>query len=391
MKNILEKIVSIPLTVLLMASLWGCGRQQPEPVPTPVPQTKVQSLMEKMSTKEKVGQLFIIRPESLDSSLSPNQANSTYEHGVSQLTDEMADTLKNYPAGGVALFGKNIYSPDQTVQFITDLQTASDTGMFIAVDEEGGSVSRLAANHNFDLPQYSNIGTLENEEQALAMYTDIGSYLRKYGFNFDFAPVTDVNTNPDNIVIGSRAFGSDPDKVAGMVAAAVDGLHKSNIITSIKHFPGHGDTVGDTHNGFVQVDKTWQEMLDCEIIPFAAALDKTDTVMVAHIACPAVTGDNTPASLSHTMITGKLRGELGFDRIVITDSLSMNAVTDSYTSRQAAVAAIQAGADILLMSYDYISAFDGVYAAVTDGIISEDRLDESVERILTLKEKYGII
>ena len=174
-----------------------------------------------------------------------------------------------------------------------------------------------------------------------------------------------------------------------MVNAMIDGLHDGGVMACIKHFPGHGAASGDSHDGYVELDKSWEELLQCELIPFIGALEKTDLVMAAHIATPNVTNDGLPASLSYTMLTEKLRGELGYDGVIITDALAMGAIIQNYSSAESAVLALQAGADILLMPYDYIAAYQGVLTAVEDGTIPEERIDESVLRILRLKAAYG--
>ena len=176
-----------------------------------------------------------------------------------------------------------------------------------------------------------------------------------------------------------------------MVPAALDGLHAAGIMGCVKHFPGHGDTSADTHDGYVSVQKDWEQMKQCELVPFIAALDKTDMVMAAHITAPNVTSDGLPASLSRQMIQQRLRQELGYEGVVITDALEMGAVAAGYSSAEAAVLAIQAGVDILLMPANPLEAFDGVRAAVASGEISQARLDESVLRILSLKEQYGLL
>ncbi|MGB5822583.1 MAG: glycoside hydrolase family 3 N-terminal domain-containing protein [Proteocatella sp.] len=199
-------------------------------------------------------------------------------------------------------------------------------------------------------------------------------------------------TNPDNIVIGNRAFGNDPELVADMVSAGVEGLHSSGIMSCIKHFPGHGDTKDDTHNGFVSVEKTWEELKACELIPFKAGIDaKTDMIMISHITAENITSDKLPSSLSYEMIEGKLRKEMNYDGIIISDSMSMGAIANQYSSGEAAVLAITAGTDIVLMPQNYTQAFESIYEAVNSGEISESRIDESVLRILSLKEKYEII
>ena len=209
--------------------------------------------------------------------------------------------------------------------------------------------------------------------------------MASYGFTLDLAPVADINTNPDNVVIGDRAFGSDADTVSAMVGAYVDGLHSRGVGSVLKHFPGHGDTVDDTHKGTVTVNKTWEELEKAELIPFVRNMDKTDAVMVAHISLPHITDDGLPATLSRELIRGKLRQELGYDGLVLTDSLAMGAITSRYSAAQAAVLAFEAGNDVLLIPENYVEAYNGLLSAVESGRITEERLDESVLRILRMK------
>lgn len=356
--------------------------------------TKAEKLLDSMTLEEKTGQLFIVRPEALQLNLTPEQINDTSENGATEFNDLTKETLSMYPAGGVVFFGKNVSDPEQLKNFTSAFQNSSDIGMFIGIDEEGGIVSRIASNPAFDVPQYEsmqNIGETGDVEIALKAGFAIGSYLEEYGFNLDFAPVADTNTNPENIVIGKRSFGSDPDLVAEMVQANIAGLHQANIMSCVKHFPGHGDTKGDTHKGYVSIDKTWDELKQCELIPFINAFETTDMVMAAHITTPNITSDSLPASLSYEMITDKLRNELGYSGVVISDSMSMGAITQEYSSSDAAVKAILAGVDIILMPQDFESAYNGILNAVNNGEISEERIDESVLRILNLKDKYGLL
>lgn len=380
----------------------GAAPQTPTPTaePTAEPASKVETLLSSMSLEEKVGQLFIIRPESLSTELTPQQAHDTTEYGVTEWTEDMALQLEKYPAGGVAIFGKNISSPEQLKNFVAAMQQASSLPLFMGVDEEGGSVSRLAnspafrTEEGYVLPQFKSmaeIGASGDTGAARTVGFSIGCYLAEYGFNLDFAPVADTNTNPDNVVIGDRAFSSDPELVSQMVAAELDGLHSAEVLGCIKHFPGHGDTVGDTHDGYVSIQKTWEELLSAELIPFIDNLDNTDMVMVAHISLPNVTGDGLPASLSEELINGKLRGELGYDGVIITDSLAMGAIAQEYSSADCAVMALDAGVDILLMPEDYAAAFEGVVQAVEEGRLSMERIDESVARVLELKDQLGLL
>lgn len=339
------KKLSAFITALSLMLLMGCGAADPAPAPTVEPNPgsaeiiiepsdtpevsggdtepdTVHALLAGMTLEQKVGQLFIIRPESLDTDLTPEQVHDASQYGVSALSGDMAAQLALRPAGGFVLFGKNIQDPDQLDAFISALRDESDFAPFIATDEEGGAVSRVAGSAAFDVPRYdgAQAEAAAGEDAVRNMYASIGEYLREYGFNLDFAPVADTNSNPDNVIIGSRAFGSDPKQVAVMVGAAVDGLHSAGIMTCVKHFPGHGDTTGDSHNGYVSLGKSWAEMLDCELIPFESVLDRTDMLMAAHITLPQVTDDGLPASLSYELLTQRLRGELGYDGVIITDA-----------------------------------------------------------------------
>ncbi len=361
----------------------------PTPTPTPTPEpSPAERCLAEMSLDEKIGQLFLIELVRLQDV----PVEGAFSHTV--LTDRMRAALEQYPVGGVILFGENLSSPDQLRTLLADLRGALPTTPFLAVDEEGGKVARLANAPGFGVPKVGpmgGVGASGDPQRAYDACLTIGNYLAEYGFDLDFAPVADVNTNPENPVIGDRAFGSDPALVAKMVPAALDGLHTAGIMGCLKHFPGHGDTADDTHTGQVVLSKTWEELLDCELVPFIAALDKTDMVMAAHITLPNVTDDGLPASLSHQILTDRLRGELGYDGVIITDALGMKAITQNWSSGEAAVLALQAGADILLNPDDLGAAFAAVRAAVEDGTISPERLDESVLRILTLKERYGLL
>lgn len=343
----------------------------------------------KMSLREKVGQLFIVRPEALAENSNAETAPAT-----DRVDDAVISRIEEYPVGGIALFSRNITSAEQLPMFISDLQSSSKYPLFIAVDEEGGRVARIANSDFFNVASYKSmedIGKSGDASKAEEVGRQIGLYLKELGFNLDFAPVADTNTNPQNIVIGDRSYGSDPALVARMVSAQLDGMHDSGIMGTLKHFPGHGDTKDDTHSGYVSIEKTWDELKECELVPFITALPKADMVMVSHITAVNVTSDQLPTSMSETMITGKLRNELGYDGVIITDAMAMGAVADNYTSAEAAVTAVKAGVDIVLMPQNLDEAFNGVMNAVTDGEISMARLDESVMRILKLKARYKLI
>lgn len=340
-----------------------------------------------MSIREKVGQLFIIRPDALDFNLDTEVISNPHVEGITDVNETFLTNYQNYPVGGFIMFAKNIDNPEQITNFISHIKEHSSTTPFIAVDEEGGDIARLANNENFDLPQFPNVGELS--EQGISPYDmgqTIGQYLKTYGFNINFAPVADVNTNPNNPVIGLRSFSSDPNIVRESAKQFANGLIENQIIPVYKHFPGHGDTHQDSHAGVAFSNKTKDEMLNCEWLPF---LDAKQAIMVGHIAIPEVSYSYLPATFSNKVLQDILRKELGFEGVIITDSLDMGGVTDLYEPGEAATKAILAGNDILLMPHDLKEAFDSVVKAVEDGTISTERLDQSVKRILTLKQSIN--
>ena len=350
-----------------------------------------------MSLREKVGQMFIVRPDALERSFGPAELEDTGITGVTEVTQGMREVYARYPCGGFAVFGKNIVSPDQLRTLTESLHALNELTPLLAIDEEGGSVARIA-NHAADFgverfPSMSEIAASGDPERAYRAGLAIGRYLRAYGFDVDFAPVADVNTNPLNPIIGSRAFGDDPVIAARMVREMVRGLHEGGVGSCLKHFPGHGDTLTDTHTGYAETLKSWEELLACEMLPFRSGMAAgTDFVMTAHIAAPKVTGGSEPATMSAVILTEKLRGELGYEGLIITDALAMGAIRERYTAAEACVLCIQAGADMLLMPYDYFEAFDGVARAVEEGRIPEERIDESVCRILRFKrDRMGVL
>ena len=301
----------------------------------------------------------------------------------------MRTMAAKYPVGGVILFAHNIDDEAQLASFVSEIRALPGDPL-LAVDEEGGRVARIANNGNFDVPKYESMAAIAESgdpEEAFRAAFAIGSYVRRYGFDVDFAPVADVNTNPDNVVIGARAFSDDPETAAGFVVRYLAGLDSAKVVGSLKHFPGHGDVKTDTHSGYAETNKTWDEMLRCEMIPFKAGIEAgARMVMTAHIAAPKVTGDELPSTLSSAILQDKLRGELGFDGVIVTDAMDRGAITSQFGGGEAAVMAIAAGADVVLCPKDLPEAFDAVVQAVESGEISESRIDESVRRILALRK-----
>lgn len=383
------KKIPLLLSALSLLTFAACSAAPAEtaaaaaPTPTPAPVTA-----DMLTLEQKVGQLFIVRPDALDLTLSQETINDAHADGVTAVTNEMRKTLQQYPVGGICQFGKNIESPSQLARFNADLQAASATPLLIAVDEEGGLIARLANNDAFNLPRYASaaaVGASGDPADAREMGQTIGSYLKTYGFNMDFAPDADVNTNPDNPIIGERAFSSDAATAAQMAAAAADGLRENGILPTLKHFPGHGDTAEDSHTDLAVTYKTREELENCELLPFAADTG-LHAVMVGHIAAPNVTGDMTPATLSPALIGMIPDVE---NTLIVTDSLAMDAITAAYTPGEAAVLAIRAGCDVLLMPNSLPEAYAAVLDAVQNGTISEARLDQSVNKILHYKEVYA--
>lgn len=345
-----------------------------------------------MTLREKIGQLFIIRPESLDPDYSLSKVHYSSVDGSLQINEKMEATYKEYPAGGIILFGRNITSPEQIKNFTQQIHNLSPIKCVTCIDEEGGLVARLAKTPGFNLPKFKDMKSIgDTKDPAVANHAGvtIGTYLNDYGFDIDFAPIADVNTNPRNPIIGNRAFSSNPQIAGEMVIEFSKGLESKNVIPCLKHFPGHGDTQTDSHSGYAETLKNWEQLLNCEMIPFKMGIDADiPLIMTAHITAPNVDTEKLPSTLSNFILTEKLRNELGFTGVIITDAMEMGAITRHYTPEQAVIKAIQAGADIVLIPFDYKSCFDAVVHAVEEGTISMERIDESVKRILSMKYKY---
>lgn len=347
----------------------------------------IEEELSQMTLREKVGQLFYLRPESLDPEIEYSTSAELPEFHLQAVNPRMRETAARYPLGGVVLFAHNIQDEAQLSAFVADLRSLPGAPL-LCVDEEGGRVARLANNPAFGLPKYESMAAFKSPGEVQEAAFTIGSYLNRLGFDIDFAPVADVNTNPENIVIGNRAFSDSPADAAGKVKAYVKGLRKAGVLGCLKHFPGHGDTQADTHFGYAVSGKKWEEMAACEMVPFRAGIRAgAPLVMTAHISAPAVTGSEVPSTLSPVILQEKLRGELGFKGVIITDALEMGAITRQYKASEACVLALEAGVDILLCVKDYPACFEAVLAAVEEGRLSEGRIDESVRRILCLKHQ----
>ena len=258
----------------------------------------VESCVANMSLEDKVAGLFFITPEQLTGVGTAIQAGEGTQ-----------EALKKYPVGGLVYFAKNIQSEEQLTEMLSKTTGYATYPLFLGVDEEGGTVARVADQLKLaNVGPMADIGAGGDPNAAYAAGQTIGSYLKGYGFNLDFAPVADVNTNPDNPVIGTRAFSSEPQTAADLVGGACAGFADAGIACTLKHFPGHGDTSEDTHVGTVTLNKTLDDLRSCELVPFAQNVNNAPLIMAAHITVPQVTGDDTPASLSSVMLTDLLRG-----------------------------------------------------------------------------------
>jgi len=387
-----------------------------------------------MSMEDKVSGLFIITPEAL-TGVSP----------VTEAGETTKEAIESLPVAGLIYFAGNIESREQLVRMLanteqwggvnlgvetTDENTvrqdlsgepesaaagestaaeayAEDAGgtdqeetsgytihipPFLAVDEEGGLVSRIA-DSSIEVPYVgpmADIGASGDPEAAFEAGNTIGGYLHELGFNLDFAPDADVLIDPGNQTIGDRSFGTDPALCGQMVGRYVDGLHQNGIASCIKHFPGLGDTEMDTHTGGAWSSRTLEDYQGAEFLSFLGGINAgTDMIMISHLSNTELTGSDLPASLNKTLITDILRNGLGYEGVIITDSFQMGAVTERFDSAEAAVTAIEAGADLVLMPMDFRSARQGILDAVAAGRISEERIDQSLCRILLTRYKAG--
>lgn len=346
----------------------------------------ISDLLSKMTLEEKIYQMFIVTPEAL----------TGFDGSVTQAGPLTQSAIESNPVGGLIYFSQNIESWQQTYDMIHMSQeyaqdAHNDIGMFFAVDEEGGSVARvgngLRTYSSYDMEYYGN--NLEYDT-VYNLGNTIGTSLSELGFNLNLAPVADVNISPEN-ELGSRIFSSDAQVVSEMSANFVRGVEDKGISATLKHFPGLGAGTGNTHHGSVVIDRSYSDLLGTEFVAFSGGIQAgADFVMIGHQITTA-SEDYLPGDLSPTVVTQWLKTDLGFDGIVITDSHSMGAITENYTPGEAAVLSIKAGVDIILMPYDLKNAVSGVQAAISSGEITEERINESVSKILAKKFSLGLI
>lgn len=339
----------------------------------------IQEFICSMDTEEKIGQL-----------LMADFRNNEDGSGMTVLTEDVARKVRDYHLGGVILFAENIDTLEQAQKLVDDFQNAAEIPLLVGIDEEGGLVSRLDKS-NIAHTSMPSAGEMDQDYEAKEAGRSIGETLLSMGVNVDFAPVADINTNPENPVIGIRSYSDDPEKTAEMVCAFIQGLQATGVSATVKHFPGHGDTQTDSHYGEVFVTHDLDRLRTVEFVPFAKAIDEgVDLVMIGHIQTPSATSDGLPASLSAEAVQ-LLRNELNFQGVAITDAMNMQAITQYYGVGESSVLSVLAGVDIVLMPADLDVAYEALLEALEQGRITQTRLDESLERILGLKYDKGLL
>ncbi|TQN33358.1 beta-N-acetylhexosaminidase [Haloactinospora alba] len=390
------------LTVTLVGAVSPTSAAAPAPPPAPsANETAIQQWAQRttrgMSLEEKVGQLFVTYAygRTADTAHPANRE----EFGV----DTPAEVVEKYHLGGMIHFGwtDSLHEPQQIAQHSNGIQRAAmnsgaEIPLVIATDQEQGAVTRIGEPAT-QLPGSMALGAGRSTQDGKRAAEITGAELRAMGINQNFAPSGDVNVDPQNPVIGVRSFSSDPGLAARFTGAQVSGFQDArdldrSVSAAVKHFPGHGDTNQDSHESLPVIDHTREQWEEIDAPPFREAIAQgTDTVMSAHIVMPELDDSGEPATLSPTVLDGMLREELGFDGVVVTDSLRMEGVRAKHPDAEIPVLALEAGADQMLMPPDLQLAIDSVMNAVREGRLTEERIDTSVERVLTMKAQRGII
>lgn len=369
-------IIGITILAAIIAFSLAMNALTNVPEETPVPDP-LKEQIETMSLQEKIGQLIIVGVDE-------------YE-----VNDNALRLIREYYVGGFVLFKKNIRDADQMLALVNSLKEANAANaipLFLALDEEGGSVSRMPPEF-MKMPPAKRIGAREDEVLAKRAGEILAEEIKAFGMNVNFAPVLDIFSNPKNTVIADRAFGTEAEQVRKQGAAAMQGIREQGVISVAKHFPGHGDTAVDSHVRLPQAEHDLGRLKSFELVPFVQAVaDRADAIMMAHILFPNIDPD-FPASLSQVFMDGILRTEMNYDGVIITDDMTMGAITQNYDIGEAAVVSFRAGSDIILVCHDFANqeaVFKALRTAAETGEIPLDRIDESVYRILKLKENYAL-
>lgn len=358
--------------IIIVVTVAGCAKKRYD--------REALSLLKDMSLERKIGQMIMVAV--------PGTGMNADIRGI----------IKGYLPGGVILYGKNLTTLENNRRFIGEMQEASMLGsgmpLFVSVDQEGGRVIRFVPGVT-QFPGTMAAGVCGDEDLAYRWGRILGLQMRMTGVNMNLAPVLDVNNNPRNPVINTRSFGSDPRLVADLGAAYIEGLQESRCIAVGKHFPGHGDTDKDSHLTLPVIHYDMKRLESVELVPFKKAIRSgVDGIMTAHIAYPAILGSDEPATVSKRMLTALLRTEMGFRGLVITDDMEMHAISRRQDMGEATVSSVLAGADVILISShegNIPVIYNAIKKAVIEKRISEERLNDSVRRILEVKMRYGIM
>lgn len=340
---------------------------------------RIQKILSGMTLREKVCQMMLVTPSAITGVATVTAAGETTRAA-----------LEKYPVGGLDYNKSNMVSKQQVAEMLSSTQSYSKIPLILTCDEEGGRVARLmntiGTTQINAMLDYKDDGPETARANALTIARDMAAL----GFNMDLAPVADVWSNPENTVIGDRAYSDDFDQATALLPAAVAGFQEGGVACVLKHFPGHGDSSADSHYGSVYIYKTLDQLRAQELRPFQAGIDAgADSVMMGHLIIQDVSGE--PAVFSYELVTTLLREEMGFQGIVMTDALNMKAISGHYTDAQVALQAIEAGVDMLLCPMDLDESIRAIVSAVESGELPESRIDESVLRILRLKENRGIL
>ncbi|OBZ17046.1 MULTISPECIES: beta-N-acetylhexosaminidase [Bacillales] len=351
-----------------------------EPTVEPEPTETIDPIKEQiaaMTLDEKIGQMVLVGLEG------------------TTIQDDAKKMIEQYRIGGFILYKDNMTDAAQTLKLLNQLKAANEANtapLWLSLDQEGGKVSRMPEQF-IKLPPAADVGRVNEAAYTKLIGEALGEEVHALGFNMDFAPVLDINSNPKNPVIGNRSFGADPDTVISHGMETMKAIQSKQVAAVVKHFPGHGDTSVDSHLDLPVVNKTRQQLEAFELLPFVRAIKQNaDAIMVAHLLIPKI-DEKYPASISKKIIKDMLRDDLGYEGVVITDDMTMGGITEHFNVGQAAVRSIQAGSDIILIGHDnaiQLSVLKALKQSARDGDIPKDMLDQSVYRILKLKAKYQL-
>lgn len=385
----MKKNKYLMLLLILILIMTGCKKEnekiddndnndivQENPIDNENKIDKIEEMIKNMTLEEKIGQLIIVGKEGLE------------------INEDDIHLIESNEVGGFIFFSRNIDNEKQVLNLLNDLKGSNSSNkvpLFLAIDEEGGVVSRLSQIYG-KLPTAKKLGEKNDQELSLEYGKILGLSLKKLGFNLDFAPVLDINSNPKNPVIGDRSFGNTSSKVIDNGLSVMEGIHSQGIISSVKHFPGHGDTSVDSHLDLPKIDKSLDELENLELVPFKEAINKdADMIMVAHILFPQL-DDKYPASMSDEIINKLLREKLNFNGVIVSDDITMGAITENYSIGKGSIEFLKSGGDIILVCHGNDNpsiVLDSIKMGIEENDISMDDIDKKVYRILSLKDKYN--